>query len=116
MEEIEDDVNLDSFGSGSGQLGALRADNISLDGILDEIYTTEPEKGEGGEETTEGGEGTAATESPGDSRVYAAPSPIEENEKAGAVTYNPATSSEKSNQPREKRSWLEWLLGWKRRK
>jgi excisionase family DNA binding protein len=46
LEEIEDDVNLDSFGSGSGLLDlSLQADDTSLGGILDEIYTAE-----GGEE------------------------------------------------------------------
>lgn len=46
LEEIEEDVNLDSFGSGSGLLDlSLQADDTSLGGILDEIYTTE-----GGEE------------------------------------------------------------------
>ncbi len=52
LEEIEDDVNLDSFGSGSGLLDlSLQADDTSLGGILDEIYTAE-----GGEEGTPGGE------------------------------------------------------------
>ena len=42
LEEIEEDVNLDSFGSGSGLLDlSLQADDTSLGGILDEIYTTE---------------------------------------------------------------------------
>ncbi|MBN1359200.1 MAG: helix-turn-helix domain-containing protein [Sedimentisphaerales bacterium] len=46
LEEIEDDVNLDSFGSGSGLLDlSLQADDTSLGGILDEIYTAD-----GGEE------------------------------------------------------------------
>jgi hypothetical protein len=46
LQEIEDDVNLDSFGSGSGLLDlSLQADDTSLGGILDEIYTAE-----GGEE------------------------------------------------------------------
>ena len=46
LEEIEEDVNLDSFGSGSGLLDlSLQADDTSLGGILDEIYTAE-----GGEE------------------------------------------------------------------
>jgi len=46
LEEIEDDVNLDNFGSGSGLLDlSLQADDTSLGGILDEIYTAE-----GGEE------------------------------------------------------------------
>ena len=40
LEEIEEDVNLDSFGSGSGLLDlSLQADDTSLGGILDEIYT-----------------------------------------------------------------------------
>jgi excisionase family DNA binding protein len=45
LEEIEDDVNLDSFGgSGSGLLDlSLQADDTSLGGILDEIYTNEDE-------------------------------------------------------------------------
>jgi hypothetical protein len=42
LEEIDNDVNLDSFGSGSGLLDlSLQADDTSLGGILDEIYTTE---------------------------------------------------------------------------
>jgi hypothetical protein len=48
LEEIEEDVSLDSFGSGSGLLDlSLQADDTSLGGILDEIYT--PEGGEGQE-------------------------------------------------------------------
>jgi len=44
LEEIEEDVNLDSFGSGSGLLDlSLQADDTSLGGILDEIYTAEEE-------------------------------------------------------------------------
>ena len=44
LEEIEEDVNLDSFGSGSGLLDlSLQADDTSLGGILDEIYTAEIE-------------------------------------------------------------------------
>ncbi|MEA3225173.1 MAG: helix-turn-helix domain-containing protein [Planctomycetota bacterium] len=44
LEEIEEDVNLDSFGSGSGLLDlSLQADDTSLGGILDEIYTSEDE-------------------------------------------------------------------------
>jgi excisionase family DNA binding protein len=50
LEEIEEDVNLDSFGSGSGLLDlSLQADDTSLGGILDEIYTAEGEQ-----DTTEG--------------------------------------------------------------
>lgn len=44
LEEIEEDVNLDSFGSGSGLLDlSLQADDTSLGGILDEIYTNDDE-------------------------------------------------------------------------
>ena len=44
LEEIEGDVNLDTFGSGSGLLDlSLQADDTSLGGILDEIYTAEDE-------------------------------------------------------------------------
>ena len=47
LEEIEGDVNLDSFGSGSGLLDlSLQADDTSLGGILDEIYTAEEEPAE----------------------------------------------------------------------
>jgi hypothetical protein len=54
LKEIEDDVNLDSFGSGSGLLDlSLQADDTSLGGILDEIYTAE------------GGEEEAAPAAPG---------------------------------------------------
>ena len=50
LEEIEEDVNLDTFGSGSGLLDlSLQADDTSLGGILDEIYTPE------GEESKEAG-------------------------------------------------------------
>jgi len=55
LEEIEEDVNLDSFGSGSGLLDlSLQADDTSLGGILDEIYTAEGEGGELGEAEGEG--------------------------------------------------------------
>jgi excisionase family DNA binding protein len=48
LEEIEKDVSLDTFGSGSGLLDlSLQADDTSLGGILDEIYT--PGTGTGGE-------------------------------------------------------------------
>jgi excisionase family DNA binding protein len=56
LEEIEEDVNLDSFGSGSGLLDlSLQADDTSLGGILDEIYTSE-----GGEESPEPAESDSA--------------------------------------------------------
>ncbi len=45
LEEIEEDVNLDSFGSGSGLLDlSLQADDTSLGGVLDDIYTSEIEQ------------------------------------------------------------------------
>ena len=44
LEEIEDDLSLDSVGSGSGLLDlSLQADDTSLGGILDEIYTSDGE-------------------------------------------------------------------------
>jgi len=52
LENIDDDVNLDASGSGSGLLDlSLQADDTSLGGILDEIYTPE---GEAQESTAEG--------------------------------------------------------------
>jgi len=49
-EKLDEDVNLDSFGSGSGLLDlSLQADDTSLGGILDEIYTAEDEAKELGE-------------------------------------------------------------------
>lgn len=46
LEEIEEDVNLDTFGSGSGLLDlSLQADDTSLGGILDEIYTSQGDEG-----------------------------------------------------------------------
>jgi len=54
LEEIEEDVNLDSFGSGSGLLDlSLQADDTSLGGILDEIYTAEDESAEPAEADVE---------------------------------------------------------------
>ncbi|MBC8481753.1 MAG: hypothetical protein H8D47_03715 [Planctomycetes bacterium] len=42
LEEIEEDVNLDSFGSGSGLLDLnLQADDTSLGGVLEDIYSSE---------------------------------------------------------------------------
>jgi len=47
LEEIEEDVNLDTFGSGSGLLDlSLQADDTSLGGIIDEIYTAEDAEGQ----------------------------------------------------------------------
>jgi len=53
LEEIEEDVNLDTFGSGSGLLDlSLQADDTSLGGILDEIYTSDEEGAEGEQEAS----------------------------------------------------------------
>ena len=76
LEEIEDDVNLDSFGSGSGLLDlSLQADDTSLGGILDEIYTPE------GEEQM-----TSAV----DSELGASPEPDDILEEQGLVEAAPA--------------------------
>ncbi len=61
LEEIEEDVNLDTFGSGSGLLDlSLQADDTSLGGILDEIYTAEGEGQEPAESGTSADMATAA--------------------------------------------------------
>jgi len=63
LEDIEDDINLDSFGgSGSGLLDlSLQADDTSLGGILDEIYTSDEGGGSPAEEDSIGStEGVSA--------------------------------------------------------
>jgi excisionase family DNA binding protein len=61
LEEIEGDVNLDTFGSGSGLLDlSLQADDTSLGGILDEIYTPEGEEEGKEKEEEKGAEASAA--------------------------------------------------------
>jgi hypothetical protein len=94
LEEIEEDVNLDTFGSGSGLLDlSLQADDTSLGGILDEIYTPEGEEGKEGKEVAEASavevaaeaeqlipdEGLAepepGPEAPAIAQVYAEPAP-----------------------------------------
>ena len=73
LEEIEDDVNLDSFGSGSGLLDlSLQADDTSLGGILDEIYTSEG----GEEERIAGGEEPASFEEITAEAEHAAPEEV----------------------------------------
>jgi len=63
LEELEKNVNLDTFGSGSGLLDlSLQADDTSLGGILDEIYTPEGEEGKGAKEAKEGSEIQLAAE------------------------------------------------------
>ncbi|MHC4060668.1 MAG: helix-turn-helix domain-containing protein [Planctomycetota bacterium] len=79
LEEIEEDVNLDTFGSGSGLLDlSLQADDTSLGGILDEIYTAEGEQ-----ETSEGPALDIAAEAEGEpmipeEEVLAGPEPVPE--------------------------------------
>ena len=80
LEEIEEDVNLDSFGSGSGLLDlSLQADDTSLGGILDEIYTAEGEGQEVGEAEADS---AAAMAVEADQMIHdeglAAPMPIQE--------------------------------------
>ncbi|MBL7189272.1 MAG: hypothetical protein ISS70_23335 [Phycisphaerae bacterium] len=61
LEEIEEDVNLDSFGSGSGLLDlSLQADDTSLGGILDEIYTASDEVTEPADAEADSAAGAAA--------------------------------------------------------
>ncbi len=77
ISEIEEDVSLDSFGSGSGLLDlSLQADDTSLGGILDEIYTPESEGGAPlpGTGTTELDAGTVAEQILADEQ-FAAPEP-----------------------------------------
>ncbi|MHC4388685.1 MAG: hypothetical protein ACYS8I_11210 [Planctomycetota bacterium] len=77
LEEIEEDVNLDTFGSGSGLLDlSLQADDTSLGGILDEIYASESEEGE---ETREGSALEVAVEPEQmltEEEEFAAPEPV----------------------------------------
>jgi excisionase family DNA binding protein len=79
LEEIEGDVNLDSFGSGSGLLDlSLQADDTSLGGILDEIYTDEVEGKE------------AALEEVGDSAAAIAPDAGEMLDEEAPMISQPA--------------------------
>ena len=76
LEEIEEDVSLDSFGSGSGLLDlSLQADDTSLGGILDEIYTSE---GGEGEEAAEASSVAAEAEQILPEEVLAGPQPATE--------------------------------------
>jgi len=90
LEEIESDVNLDSFGSGSGLLDlSLQADDTSLGGILDEIYTAE---GEGAEPTPEGTSEDVAAEAEQalPEEEIAAPVPAPEMAVVAAARFEPA--------------------------
>jgi len=81
LEEIEEDVSLDSFGSGSGLLDlSLQADDTSLGGILDEIYTPEGEEGQKQEAAAPGSamEVAAEAEQMLPEEELAAPQPVPE--------------------------------------
>ncbi len=106
LEEIEDDVNLDSFGSGSGLLDlSLQADDTSLGGILDEIYTADG--GEGEEESPAAGEPgsvedlTAEAEHMGHEDELAVPEPMIAAPMAVGAAYIEAPPDSQSN-----------ILGW----
>ncbi len=81
LEEIEGDVNLDSFGSGSGLLDlSLQADDTSLGGILDEIYAPE-------------GEEPKSMESAGEGVAAEADSVMPDDEKAGEAETSAAAAA-----------------------
>ncbi len=102
LEEIEEDVNLDSFGSGSGLLDlSLQADDTSLGGILDDIYTSEEE---GEEKAVEGSAADMAAEAdqmlaeepapqaavvPGMVQAYAEPAPDTISNAFGIMLFLP---------------------------
>ncbi|MFZ0035652.1 MAG: helix-turn-helix domain-containing protein [Sedimentisphaerales bacterium] len=108
LEEIEEDVNLDTFGSGSGLLDlSLQADDTSLGGILDEIYTPEGEEGKVGEGAAEASavevaveaeqlmpveglaEPEAGPEAPAMVQVYAEPAPDVMSNALGLMLFLP---------------------------
>jgi len=79
LEDIEEDVNLDTFGSGSGLLDlSLQADDTSLGGILDEIYTPEGEQGQDAGEASSAMEVAAETEQMLSEEEFAGPRPAPE--------------------------------------
>lgn len=109
LEEIEDDVSLDSFGSGSGLLDlSLQADDTSLGGILDEIYTAEggdatPAEGEPAEAGAEVGEAasfddiTAEADHGGADEEMAVPEPVAVMPMAMAPAYAEVAADAQSN-------------------
>lgn len=77
LKEIEEDVNLDSFGSGSGLLDlSLQADDTSLGGILDEIYAPEADEGQPPAEAGSAVEVAAEAEQILPAEELAAPEPV----------------------------------------
>jgi len=98
LEEIEDDVNLDSFGSGSGLLDlSLQADDTSLGGILDEIYTAEGGEEEAGAEGASFDDITAEAEHPIGEEDLAVPEPVAVAPMAIATAYAEAPPDAQSN-------------------
>jgi excisionase family DNA binding protein len=106
LEEIEEDVNLDTFGSGSGLLDlSLQADDTSLGGILDEIYTSDS-----GQDTSETGaldlvadSGPAPVIVEGEEFPEAEPVAVVEEMHAAPQVYAAAPPDKLSN-------WLGFLL------
>jgi len=77
LEEIEEDVNLDTFGSGSGLLDlSLQADDTSLGGILDEIYTSEGEQETGESSALDFGGGEGEPGLPDSEAIVEAEEPV----------------------------------------
>lgn len=99
LEEIEDDVNLDSFGSGSGLLDlSLQADDTSLGGILDEIYTAEGgEEGQPPADEASFEDLTAEVEHPVAEEELAVPEPVPMMPAPMAAVYAEAAPDTQSN-------------------
>ncbi len=99
LEEIEEDVSLDSFGSGSGLLDlSLQADDTSLGGILDEIYTAEgAEEGQPPAEEASFEELTAEVERPPVEEELAVPEPVAVMPTPVTATYVEAVPDTQSN-------------------
>lgn len=92
LEEAEENVELDAFGSGSGLLDlSLQADDTSLGGVLDEIYTAEGgEEGAGQAEAATAEQIAAETESAGGElpeEVLAGPALIVETSAVSAQPF-----------------------------
>ncbi len=77
VERLDEDVNLDSFGSGSGLLDlSLQADDTSLGAVLDDIYPTEGEQAVGEDEVTADTEQILAEVEPDMSEAIEAPAAV----------------------------------------
>ncbi len=92
LEEIEEDVNLDTIGSGSGLLDlSLQADDTSLGGILDEIYTAEGGEAQEPAEASSAVEMVAEAEQMLPEADLAVPQPAQEILATGQQYIEPAT-------------------------